>query len=263
MIDSHCHLDFAQFDSDRATILSNCAQAGISRILIPNTRLHSLDKLHELTASRCENAPILDMAAGLHPWFLAQHVDTELDQLAHWLQSHHRHCVAIGETGIDLTITERVAEQQQSIALEGQIALAREYKLPLILHHRNSHNQLIRLLKRSRFNQGGVIHAFSGSLQTAEQYLELGFLLGIGGTITYPRAKKTITALQHLPLTHCLLETDAPDMPMHGRQGQRNSPEYLVDVAAALAKIKNLSVAEVMAVTTDNYHRLFLTQTTP
>lgn len=259
MIDSHCHLDFTQFDSDRQAILSNCTQADISRILIPNTRLSSLDKVRELTATRSENAPVLDMAAGLHPWFLGLHVETELEQLAHWLQSHHRHCVAIGETGIDLAITERVSEQQQCVALAGHIALASQYKLPLILHHRNSHNQLIRLLKHSRFNQGGVIHAFSGSLQTAEEYLALGFLLGIGGTITYPRAKKTIATLHHLPLTHCLLETDAPDMPMNGRQGQRNSPEYLVNVAAAVAKIKNLSIAEVAAVTTDNYHRLFLT----
>lgn len=256
MIDSHCHLDFAPFNPDRERILTTCHQAGISRILVPNTRLSSLTALLRLQRQVKHNSPHIDIAAGLHPWFLS-HDQSDLNGLESWLQQHHQQCVAIGETGLDMAIAERVSLQRQTDSLERHIALASEFSLPLILYHRKSHNQLIRILRHARFKQGGVIHAFSGSVQVAEEYVAMGFLLGIGGTITYTRANKTIEALTHIALENLLLETDAPDMPMCGRQGQRNSPEYLPDVAAALAKIKAVSVEEVTAATSGNYHRLF------
>jgi len=257
MIDSHCHLDFAQFDPDRERILTTCHQAGISRILIPNTQLNSLPTLLSLKHQANDSRPHFDIAAGLHPWFLSQHQQTDLNELESWLQQHHQHCIAIGETGIDKTIAERVPLPHQIDSLERHIALANAFNLPLILHHRNSHNELIRVLKQARFKHGGVIHAFSGSVQLAEEYVAMGFLLGMGGTITYPRANKTIKAMSHIALENLLLETDAPDMPVNGRQGQRNSPEYLPEIAAALAKIKAVSVEEVAAATSANYHRLF------
>lgn len=262
MIDSHCHLDFTQFDPDRERILATCHQASISRILIPNTQLNTLPTLLSLKRLANESLPHIDIAAGLHPWFLSQHVEADLNRLEIWLQQHQQHCIAIGETGLDKAIVERVPLPTQTDSLERHIALASQYKLPLILHHRKSHNELIRILKQTRFTQGGVIHAFSGSLQVAEEYVAMGFLLGIGGTITYPRANKTIEALSHIALENLLLETDAPDMPLNGRQGQRNSPEYLPDVAAALAKIKAVSVEEVVSVTSANYHQLFAPEIT-
>lgn len=259
MIDSHCHLDFAQFDEDRKQVLGTCAQAGIQRVLIPNTQAERLPQVLALTQQAVEQ-PTIDMAAGLHPWFLPNtqtDIDIALDTLEQFLAHRHPQSLAVGETGLDLVIVDQVDFTLQCHAFEAHIALATRFQLPLIVHQRKSHNELIRLLKHSQFRWGGVIHGFSGSVQVAEQYIEMGFLLGIGGTITYPRAQKTRQTLAQIAVQHLLLETDAPDMPMCGRQGKRNSPEFLTEVAQALAAIKQLSIEEVTQATTENYCRLF------
>jgi TatD DNase family protein len=137
-----------------------------------------------------------------------------------------------------------------------QLELAQSLRLPVVLHHRQSHNELIRLIKHHKFSRRGVIHAFSGSYQIAKTYIELGFYLGIGGTITYPRGKKTRDAIADIPLEYLLLETDAPDMPLCGFQGQRNSPTQLPIIAEALATLKHIDVEQVARVTSANYNSL-------
>ncbi|WP_334031499.1 TatD family hydrolase [Alteromonas sp. P256] len=165
---------------------------------------------------------------------------------------------AIGETGLDGHIPVDMNVQKQ--VLHAHLNIADSFGLPVILHHRKSHHLLLEALKASSFKGRGVVHAFSGSIDVAKRYIDRGFCLGIGGTITYERAKKTRDTvtylLRHHP-EHILLETDAPDMPMSGRQGQPNMPHYLTDVVAALSGLSGIEPDEIKTITSANYARLF------
>lgn len=165
---------------------------------------------------------------------------------------------AIGETGLDGHIPVDMNVQKQ--VLHAHLDIADSFGLPVILHHRKSHHLLFEALKASSFEGRGVIHAFSGSTDVAKRYIDRGFCLGIGGTITYERAKKTKDTVTYLLRNHpesILLETDAPDMPMSGRQGQPNMPHYLKDVVAALSGLSDIEPDEINAITSANYARLF------
>ncbi len=251
MIDSHCHLDLAEFEDDLDKVLQQSKQAGVERYLIPGTTPGGW--LRQLTIR--ETYQQCDLAFGLHPYFLADIKDNAIEQLTQFVEQHRSACIAIGEIGLDASLSIPM-EEQQDIFL-AQLELAQQFELPVILHHRKTHHLLIEALKKTNFEYGGVIHAFSGSKQVAEQYIEMDFLLGIGGTITYPRASKTRQTVAELSLEHMLLETDSPDMPMHGRQGERNSPEYVTDVLATLVELKQVEREKITAQTTQNYLRLF------
>ncbi|MCW8092894.1 TatD family hydrolase [Alteromonas sp. ASW11-130] len=250
MIDSHCHLDLPEFKTDLKTVLKQSSEAGVTRFLIPGTTQEGWQR--QLTIQN--NFPQCDIAFGLHPYFLTDE-DDSLSQLQCWVEKHRHICVAIGEIGLDATVNTPLKKQQELFL--GQLELAQQFELPVIMHHRKTHHLLIEGVKKVNFKYGGVIHAFSGSEEVARQYIDRGFLLGIGGTITYPRASKTRQTVSVIPLEYLLLETDAPDMPMQGRQGQRNSPAFISDVAKSLAELKNLEKKSVISQTTENYWRLF------
>ena len=158
--------------------------------------------------------------------------------------------LAVGEIGLDAHIEVDWALQKR--VFEQQLMIAKERMLPVILHHRNSHNELIRILKNTKFTQGGIVHAFSGSLQQAQTYIDLGFKIGVGGAITYPRANKTRETISQLPLSSLVLETDAPDMPLMGKQGQRNSPEYLPEIFESLMALRKESKQDVLQACSQN-----------
>jgi TatD DNase family protein len=261
MIDSHCHIDLSAFDEDRAQVLESAQALGVQKILVPGLAIKQLAVLLRLQSQYS----MLDIAAGFHPYFLP-YLSTEQwqEQLKHmqdWLEQHHSQVVAIGEFGLDATLKLPMDFQQQAFLC--QVQLAKDYNKPVVLHHRKSHNEIIRLLKQTRFSQGGVIHAFSGSEAIAKTYIDMGFKLGIGGTITYPRGAKTCKAIKDLSLSDLLLETDAPDMPLYGFQGQRNTPERLPIIAKQLAVIKGVSVNLVTETTTANYKSLFSSMLAP
>ncbi|MFQ3250824.1 MAG: TatD DNase family protein [Glaciecola sp.] len=255
MIDSHCHIDLDAFDADREDVLQHAFQIGIERLLVlglSNQQFPTLLKLKQRYHQ-------LDIALGLHPYFL-QKQDTEqtqhmLDELARLAALHSQQYIAFGEMGLDGSIALDMAYQKH--ILRYQLTLAQQYKKPIILHHRKSHNHLIAALKEHRYEGGGILHAFSGSYQEARTYIDMGFLLGVGGTITYPRAKKTRETISNLPLDRLVIETDSPDMPINGFQGQRNEPSQLTHVVDALSKLKNITKHEVVRQTTENYLRLF------
>ena len=260
MIDSHCHIDLPAFDDDRADVLKAAAKNGIKRLLVPGLSNEQFDTLLALKESQENNLGIsIDIALGLHPYFyastLTKGIGPALDLFQALAKQHQDDILAVGETGIDMNIDVDLAIQES--LLRAQLSVASDLQLPLILHHRQSHNQLIRILKLMRFSYGGVIHAFSGSEEVAKAYLDLGFLLGVGGTITYPRAKKTRATIKNIPLEHLVLETDSPDMPLNNYQGQRNTPCQLPLVAKVLSELKEITVNEVEAQTTANYCRLF------
>ena len=161
----------------------------------------------------------------------------------------------MGECGLDGTIVTPLA--QQVPFFKAQLALAAERSLPVIVHAHGAHNEVLQCLKAQPRLCGGVIHGFSGSPELALQYWRQGFSVGVGGTITYERAKKTRRAIEQLPWEALLLETDAPDMPLSGHQGEPNSPLRLPEIAEALAQLRGVEVAEVAAMTTRNTRRVF------
>ena len=240
LIDSHCHLDFSCFDHDRAQILNNCRKLAIKTIIIPGTEVVQWQKQIEL----CHLYPQLRFALGLHPYFLNNFESLHLVELSRLLNQYQDSVVAVGEIGLDSHID--VDWKLQLKVFEQQLLIAEEHMLPVILHHRNSHNELIRTLKVNKFTQGGIVHAFSGSVQEAKTYIDLGFKIGIGGGITYPRSSKTRKTIAQLPISCLVLETDAPDMPLMGKQGQRNSPEYLPEIFESLWSLRNESKQQLL-----------------
>jgi TatD DNase family protein len=253
LIDSHCHLDFAAFDDDRKQVIERARNKGVGRIVIPGVAAATWQKLIAL----CEQDPRLDFALGLHPWFLTEFQSSDLDLLTQLLNQYKGKVKAVGEIGLDYGGKVNISQKQQEQIFCAQLELARQHQLPVIVHHHKSHHRILHCLKTTDFDQGGVIHAFSGSIEQAQAYLKKGFKFGIGGTITYPRARKTRETVATLPAEAILLETDAPDMPINGRQGQRNSPEYLDEVLLALAEIRQQSAAELERQSDANTRQLF------
>ncbi|KQA18405.1 deoxyribonuclease [Vibrio metoecus] len=236
LFDTHCHFDFAPFTAEPELELQRAAEQGVKRLLIPAVGPQDWQAVAEL-AQRFPST--IYYALGFHPLYLDSSSPTHLPQLEAALMKAEHACVAVGECGLDGMIDIDAKLQEQ--VLIAQLTLASQAKLPVILHSRRTHNRLLQLLKQQRFRQGGVLHAFSGSLQEAQQFVDLGFKIGVGGVITYPRANKTRQAIAALAPEHLVLETDAPDMPLNGFQGQANHPAQLPKVLETLAELKGVS----------------------
>ncbi len=248
LIDSHCHFDFNVFDADRAAILARCEQLGISNIIVPGVTAKRWDNLLSLTQGSSQ----LHNALGLHPMFMAEHTAADISQLNDYVARFNP--IAIGEIGLDFYL-EHHDKASQTALFEQQLELAVKFNLPVILHVRKAHDAVIQLLKKHRV-KGGIVHAFSGSEQHALLYIKLGFLLGIGGTITYDKATRVRRLFSQLPLTAIALETDAPDMPLQGQTGQRNSPESIVTILASLSALRPESTDLIAKTTTQNVSQL-------
>lgn len=248
-IDSHCHLDFTDFDPDRDAVLKQCQQAHISDIIIPAVTVKRWSSLQLL----CESQPMLHPALGCHPLFMTEHPVDAAEQLAAAVAQ--KRPVAIGEIGLDFYLPD-YDEQAQLALFEAQLKVACDYQLPVILHVRKAHDSV---LKRLRFYRppGGVAHAFNGSQQQAEVYRSLGFKLGTGGMLTHKKARRIRRTFTDLPLSQIVLETDAPDMPLEGHQGERNSPAWIPEIAHTLSELRGDSLATVAQVTTDNVLEIF------
>ncbi|MEX1200942.1 MAG: TatD family hydrolase [Methylophaga sp.] len=249
LIDSHCHLDFADFDADRDAIISNCQALGLTDIILPAVTCERWPQLIQI----CQQSPVLHYALGCHPMFMDQHSEDALSQLDTAIQQFRP--IAVGEIGLDFYLPGHHKKNQMTL-FEGQLKLAEKHQLPVILHVRKAHDEVLKLLRQIPLN-GGIVHAFSGSLQQAQQYQTQGFLVGIGGALTYPRAQRLQGLFSQLPLSQIALETDAPDMPFCGHQGERNSPEYIPLVAEKLAELRSESMAEIASQTSANVRRLF------
>lgn len=246
LIDTHCHLDTDAFCNDRPEVIDRCRDKGIHNIVVPAIKRSEWLQLLML----CETQKGLLPALGLHPMFINEHTDLHLKELDEWLAKHHDQLVAVGEIGLDYYDKKLDRKRQQQI-FESQLFSAQHALLPVILHVRKAHDRVIKTLKNIPV-KGGIVHAFSGSMQQAEQYMTMGFKLGFGGTLTYAHSVKVHALARELPLENIVLETDAPDMVVASHRGERNSPEYLVDVLSSLAKIRGLPVEDIATQTTEN-----------
>jgi len=244
MIDTHCHLDVAEFDADRDTVLWHARWRGVRGIVVPGVAAGGWPGLREFCAGDAELYP----AYGLHPVCLEQHRQADLQSLETWLDREP--VVAVGEIGLDYFVKGLDRERQQAL-FEEQLQLARAAGLPVLLHVRKAHDQVLATLKRVRVC-GGIAHAFNGSLQQAEQYRDLGFKFGFGGMLTFERSSRLRALARALPAESLVLETDAPDMAVAQHRGERNSPEYLPYCLAALAEVRDEPPEELARITTAN-----------
>ncbi|WP_211313933.1 TatD family hydrolase [Brenneria roseae] len=251
-IDTHCHFDFPLFYDNCLVSLQLAAAAGVERIIIPAVASRHFERVLTLARS---HSPLYS-ALGLHPLYISRHADADLTQLAANLQQKPEKLVAVGEIGLDLYMQEPQFERQ-CMMLEAQLKLAKQYDLPVILHSRRTHDRLAQLLRRVDVPRTGVVHGFAGSLEQAQAFIRLGYFIGVGGTITYSRANKTRQAIARLPLDRLLLETDAPDMPVSGYQGQPNRPERVIDVFRSLCQLRPEPAEELAAAIYQNTLRLF------
>lgn len=262
LTDSHCHIDFDSFSDKLDQLLKQCYLLGIHRMIVPAVSPSNWDnvlQLHNIKSTYSNNKTCqLFSCLGIHPWFLNDLNEKHLDNLSEKVANNHKTIIAIGETGLDQVIAQSKNNLKKQITFfERHLSLANQYNLPLIVHHRRSHDKIIPLLKKHKTSAGGVIHAFSGSYQQAKTYIDLGFKLGIGGTITYERAQKTINAIKKLPIESLLLETDAPSMPLSGYQGEDNSPLQLIKILECLAQIRFESIETLAQAIEKNTQTLF------
>jgi TatD DNase family protein len=249
LIDSHAHFDDSRFDDDREAALQRAHDAGVEAQVIPAIKADWWPRIRDL----CRTYPDLHASYGLHPMYLADHQPVHLDELAQWVEREQP--VAIGECGLDFYIDNPQPEQQQNY-FEGQLSLARDLGLPVIIHARRSVEEVINTLRRYP-GVSGVLHSYSGSEQQALRLIDMGFYLSFGGPITYQRAKRLQRLVASLPLSAMLLETDAPDQPGSRHRGERNEPAYLPDVLKTLSQVRDESPEIIARQTRENTQQLF------
>nr|WP_202602938.1 TatD family hydrolase [Pseudomonas protegens] len=254
MIDSHTHLDFADFDADRGALLADSRALGVSRMVVLGVYQANWQRLWDLVQSDSQ----LYAAFGLHPVYLDDHRPEHLQQLGDWLTrlAGHPQLCAVGEIGLDYFLAHLDRERQQAL-FEAQLQLAADFQLPALLHVRRSHAAVIASLKRFKLKRGGIIHAFAGSREEAREYLKLGFKLGLGGAATWPQALRLRKVIAELPLHALVLETDSPDMAPAMFPGLRNSPQHLPAICAALAQIIGITPEQLASASTRNACELF------
>lgn len=249
LIDSHCHLDAEAFDGDRDAVVARARSAGVRRQVVPATHAGNWRKLREV----CAGDDGLFPAYGLHPMFLAQHEPGHLEDLHAWLERERP--VAVGECGLDYYIDEPDRDAQQRY-FDAQLRLAHDFDLPVIIHARRAVDAVIAAIRQVG-GLRGVVHSFSGSRQQAEQLWDLGFLLGLGGPVTYERAKRLRRLAAGMPIEHLLLETDAPDQPDAAIRGERNEPARVATVCEVIAGLRDEGPETIAEATTANAIRLF------
>ncbi|MDX7985805.1 metal-dependent hydrolase [Xenorhabdus sp. 12] len=251
-IDTHCHFDFPPFADDAIKSLEQAKKVGVRKIIVPTVSQMNFQRVALLAKTHSS----IYAAFGLHPLYIQEHQQDHLEQLGQYLQEKNTKCVAVGEIGLDLYMPEPQFERQKSV-LEAQLRLAKQNDLPVILHSRKSHDPLAAILRKFQLPRTGVIHGFAGSLSQAQAFIRLGFYIGIGGTITYDRAQKTRNTISQLPLTSLVLETDAPDMPLSGYQGQPNRPERVAQVFSALCGLRREAPIDIANQIYGNSKKLF------
>jgi len=240
LVDTHCHLDFSDFDDDRDKVIAAAIAANVAAIMVPGTRRSHHAKCQAL---RQAYPNLLGLGAGLHPYFVTSHQPDDCDWLAQTIADDAT--LFVGEIGLDAVSGH--FDKQRGL-FEKQLEIAARYHRPVVLHHRKTLDDMIPMLKAVRADLpdvAGVVHAFSGSLQQAEQYIDLGFKLGVGGVISYQRAQKTRAAIAAVPLSSLVLETDAPDMPLSGWQGHRNEPAFCERTFEFLCELRCESRSEL------------------
>jgi TatD DNase family protein len=257
LLDTHCHLDAAEFAHDRELVITRAQTAGVGGIIIPAVEVSNFDTVRTLAHQFAQGA----YALGIHPMYVERSQPDDLDLLRQALLMHRADpkLVAVGEIGLDFFIPEisqGAAREKQERYFQIQLQLAREFELPVLLHVRRSQDVILKYLRRNAVC-GGIAHAFNGSFQQAEQYIALGFALGVGGAMTYTRALQIRRLASELSLESLVLETDAPDIaPEWMTDNRRNEPAQALGIAKTLAALRGISLDELIQTTAKTAFRV-------
>lgn len=250
LVDTHCHLDFGQFEADREAVLQAARDAGVLRVLIPGVDLATSRRAVQLA----ERYPEVRAAVGVHPNYASGFSDETLAELGDLAQ--HPKVDAVGEIGIDL-YWKTVTQAEQTQAFRAQLTLAQSLGRPVIIHDREAHAPVMAELSVAAPAAGVVLHAFSGDQAMAAAALEAGYYLGVDGPLTYKKNDDLRAIFRAAPADRILVETDAPYLTPQARRGSRNEPAFVRYVAERLADIRGRPLAEMAAITTANAARLF------
>ena len=252
LTDTHTHLYLKEFDHDRNRVIENAMQLGVTRFFLPNIDSSSIDDLLTLTNTYPENCfPMM----GLHPCSVKENFEEELAFVEDWLSKSKFY--AIGEIGIDLHWDKTFFKQQEA-AFRKQIGLAKKFKLPIVIHSRNSFDEIFNIIDDVNDDDlKGIFHCFSGTLEQAEKIIAYGgFRLGIGGVVTFKNAGLDKVVSQ-IDVKHIVLETDAPYLAPAPHRGKRNESAYLLHTAQKVADLYNISVDEIAEITTCNSKAIY------
>lgn len=259
IIDTHAHLQLAAFDSDREAVLERAWEAGLEAVVVPGLDISTTESAIDLA----EHDPRVYAAAGCHPHDAASAAPEDLARLAEL--GRHARVVAVGEIGLDFYRSLSPRNVQLNV-FRSQLSTAVELNLPITVHCRNAHEEMLPILETWSRRLGGaladgrplgVMHYFSGDLALAERYIALGFLISIHDSVTYPRSQRLRAVAASLPLEHLVVETDSPYGAPRSQQGQRNEPAYLEEAVATIAELHGTPLQEVASHTTENAVRLF------
>lgn len=255
-IDSHCHLDASEFGDAASVVAEQARAADVSWIIVPAVERANFDKVASLSAT----IPACVYALGIHPMYVPEASEGDLAILRERVQRaiDDDHFVAVGEIGLDFFIPELTTapmRAKQEFFYSEQLKIARDFDLPVILHVRRSQDTLLKYLRRIRV-RGGIAHAFNGSVQQAQAFIDLGFVLGFGGAMTFTRALQIRRLASSLPLSALVLETDAPDISPAWLHPAMNSPAQTPLIAAVLAELRGQSLSDIAQHTTHNVARV-------
>jgi TatD DNase family protein len=249
LVDAHCHLDFCDFDVDREAVFLRAKGEGVQHFVVPGTVRSRWNNVLAL-GQRDE----VSIGLGLHPYFIQAHQAEDIDALDQALEENAQ-VVAIGECGIDARFSDTWEDQWQFF--NAQLRLAKAHKLPVIIHCVHANDQVAKRLRQQKLPAGGLIHAFAGSPEQAKAFIDLGFVLGLGGAATYSRAKRLQRAIKSLPDDAFVLETDSPDMPLCEQQGERNEPANVATVCRHVAALREQSDKAIANASTKTATQLF------
>lgn len=251
LIDTHAHLYSRKFDSDRAEMVRRAIQAGVTRMYLPNIDSESISAMLDLETAFPDHCFAM---MGLHPSSVKEGYEAELKIVEHWLGQ--RNWAGIGETGIDLYWDKTTLDLQKS-AFARQLEWAKDLGRPIIVHSRESNQECLELVRNAQDGRlRGIFHCFSGTLEEAKEMISLGFMLGVGGTVTYPKSDLP-EVLRQVPLEHIVLETDSPYLPPVPHRGKRNESMHVRLVAIMMSEVKVLPLNQIAKVTTENALRMF------
>lgn len=250
LFDSHAHIDDERFEADRDEVIARARENGVAGIINIGANMDSSRRSMVLAG----RYPGIYAAVGIHPHDAKDVQEGDDERLAEWVRTPK--VVAIGEIGLDYHYDFSPREIQHKVFIR-QLDVARQTGRPVIIHDREAHGDILRLLKTEGRGIPGVLHCFSGSVEMAQELLKLGFYLSIGGPVTFKNAAKLPEVACAIPLERLLLETDCPYLTPHPYRGQRNEPAYVRLVAERVAALRNMELAQLAAATTANVCRLF------
>lgn len=253
LVDTHCHLDMAHYADDLDMILKSAHSCGVGHIITIGIDYKSSKSAIEL-ASR---SSMISATVGIHPHDVGSLSPTYLDELSSLIEKHSDQIVGYGEIGLDY-VKNYAPQNLQLRAFQEQLTLSQEHGLPVVIHDREAHEDIYRILRDyGPINAGGVMHCFSGDYRLAKAILDLGFFISIPGIVTFKKAHELQEVAKRIPLDRILLETDGPFLAPDPYRGKRNEPKYLLYTAEAIAELRGISIDEVASATTSNAEQLF------